>query len=187
MFTHSHSLTPSILEACGWHLGNSWQKGTRLASCSMELVPPDLLAPYPQGNERKTLRRSSSRKGRSHLTFFPALGIGSAQQRWAEDGLLDKTGVFPGQETMQEGEVHKGPDGAGAGPRTSSVCYPGVGCQMLLAPLPAHPWEAGTVSGRSLNPVVVDQSLLLWDVVKKVGLPVLPGLLGGFSGVGWMK
>ena len=75
MFTHSHSLTPSILVACGRHLGNSWQKGTSLASCSMELVSPDLLAPCPQGNEKRTLRRSSSRKGRSHLTFFPAPGI----------------------------------------------------------------------------------------------------------------
>lgn len=182
MFTHSHSLTPSILEACGWHLGNSWQKGTSLASCSMELVPPDLLAPCPQGNERKTLRRSSSRKGRSHLTFFPAPGIGSAQQRRAEAGLLDKTGFFPGQETMQEGEVHKGPDGAGAGPRTSSVCYPGVGCQVLLAPLPAPPggWHR---LRQALESCFVGQSLLLWDVAKKVGLPLWPGLLG----VGWME
>lgn len=36
-----------------------------------------------------------------------------------------------------------------------SVLNLGVECQTLLAPLPAHPWEAGTFSGRSLNPVLL--------------------------------
>ena len=72
------------------------------------------------------------------------------------------------------------------GPEPAQSATQGWGAKCSW-PLFQRPQEAGTVSGRPLSPVVVGQSLLLWEVVKKVGLPVWPGLLGGFSGVGWMK
>ena len=106
--------------SCSWDV-----QGASLASCSMELVSPDSLAPSPLGSERGALRRSSSQEGRSSCTprGLPSLLQGhGAQQGWREDGAPDKTGFFPRQESKQEGEVHKSPDGAGAGPRTSSVC-----------------------------------------------------------------
>lgn len=112
MFIHSHSLTHSILVASGRHLETAGRKEP--------VWLPVVWSSCPRGSERRALGRNSSRKGRSHPTFFSALGMGAAQQRWAEDGLLDKTGFFPGQKQCKKMYIRALMGRCGA--RTSSVC-----------------------------------------------------------------